>query len=155
MKRNAIVSALVAMSLTMGGPVFAQGDGDQQAQRRAQRQYQRAAPQQGQRAQQQQRQRSYQQPGQRGYQQPGQRGYEQQAQRGDRRQDERGAGPDHNFRRGDRLPPQYRGRSYVVDDWRGHHLSAPPRGYHWVQTGGDYVLVAIATGIILQLLLNN
>mgnify|MGYP003520550862 CR=1 FL=1 len=31
----------------------------------------------------------------------------------------------------------------------------PPRGYHWVQTGGDYVLVAIATGIILQLILNN
>jgi Ni/Co efflux regulator RcnB len=43
----------------------------------------------------------------------------------------------------------------VVDDWRNHHLSAPPRGYHWVQVGGDYVLVAIATGIILQLLLNN
>jgi Ni/Co efflux regulator RcnB len=43
----------------------------------------------------------------------------------------------------------------VVDDWRAHHLSAPPRGYHWVQTGADYVLVAIATGIILQLLLNN
>jgi Ni/Co efflux regulator RcnB len=29
-----------------------------------------------------------------------------------------------------------------------------PRGYHWVQAG-DYVLVAIATGIIVQLLLNN
>jgi Ni/Co efflux regulator RcnB len=42
----------------------------------------------------------------------------------------------------------------VVNDWRGQHLSAPPRGYHWVQTGGDYVLVAIATGIILQLMLN-
>jgi hypothetical protein len=38
---------------------------------------------------------------------------------------------------------------------RGHHLSAPPRGYHWVQMGGDYVLVAIATGVILQLLLNH
>jgi Ni/Co efflux regulator RcnB len=43
----------------------------------------------------------------------------------------------------------------VVDDWRGHHLSAPPRGYHWVQMGGDYVLVAIATGVILQPLLNH
>jgi Ni/Co efflux regulator RcnB len=67
----------------------------------------------------------------------------------------RGAGPDHAFRRGDRLPLAYRNRVYVVDDWRGHHLSAPPRGYHWVQTGGDYVLVAIATGVILQLLLGN
>jgi Ni/Co efflux regulator RcnB len=42
-----------------------------------------------------------------------------------------------------------------VDDWRGHRLSAPPRGYHWVQTGGDYVLAAIATGVILQLMLSN
>jgi Ni/Co efflux regulator RcnB len=71
------------------------------------------------------------------------------------RRDERGAGPNHDFRRGQRLPTEYRGRQYVVDDWRGHHLSAPPRGYHWVQTGGDYVLVAIATGVILQLLLNH
>jgi Ni/Co efflux regulator RcnB len=71
------------------------------------------------------------------------------------RRDERGAGPDHAFRRGERLPSQYRGRQYVVDDWRGHRLSAPPRGYHWVQTGGDYVLVAIGTGVILQLFIGN
>ena len=69
--------------------------------------------------------------------------------------DNRGAGPDHNFRRGGRLPSEYRNRQYVVNDWRGHHLSAPPRGYNWVQTGGDYVLVAIATGIIAQILLGQ
>lgn len=68
---------------------------------------------------------------------------------------ERGAGPDHAYYRGERMPPQYRTRQYIVEDWRGHNLSAPPRGYQWVQSGGDYVLVAIATGIILQLLLNN
>ena len=69
--------------------------------------------------------------------------------------DGRGAGPNHNYRKGDRMPRDYRSRQYVVDDWRGHRLSAPPRGYHWVQTGGDYVLVAIASGIILQLFLGN
>jgi Ni/Co efflux regulator RcnB len=69
--------------------------------------------------------------------------------------DERGAGPERSFRQGGRLPPEYRARQYVVDDWRGHHLSAPPRGYHWVQNGSDYLLVAITTGIILQLLLSN
>lgn len=68
---------------------------------------------------------------------------------------ERGAGPGHAFYRGDRLPNDYRARQYVVDDWRGHGLRSPPRGYHWVQTGGDYVLVAIATGVILELLLNR
>lgn len=74
--------------------------------------------------------------------------------RGDHR-DERGAGPGHAWHRGDRLPVEYRSRQYVVDDWRGHHLSAPPRGYHWVQSGNDYVLVAISTGIIMNFLLGN
>jgi Ni/Co efflux regulator RcnB len=68
---------------------------------------------------------------------------------------ERGAGPAHAYYRGDRLPNTYRTRQYVVDDWRGHGLRSPPRGYHWVQTGSDYVLVAIATGVILELLLNR
>ena len=66
-----------------------------------------------------------------------------------------GAGPSHSYYRGDRLPSYYRTRQYVVEDWRGHGLRLPPRGYHWVQTGGDYVLVAIATGVILELLLNR
>ena len=69
--------------------------------------------------------------------------------------DSRGAGPDHSFHRGDRLPSYYRSRTYVVEDWRGHRLSSPPRGYHWVQAGSDYLLVAIATGVILQLMLGQ
>lgn len=59
------------------------------------------------------------------------------------------------WRRGGYIPHQYRSHQYVVNDWRGHHLHAPPRGHHWVQVGGDYVLVAVATGIILQLMLNQ
>lgn len=67
----------------------------------------------------------------------------------------RGVGPGYAYYPGVRLPPPYRTRQYVVEDWRGHRLSAPPRGYHWVQSGSDYLLVAITTGIILQLLLGN
>lgn len=63
------------------------------------------------------------------------------------------AGPPGHWKRGERLPPAYRARYYVVDDWRGHRLHRPPRGYHWVQVGADYVLIAIATGIIAQVLL--
>jgi Ni/Co efflux regulator RcnB len=37
---------------------------------------------------------------------------------------------------------QPRGQQDRHDDWRGQHLSAPPRAYHWVQTGADFVLVA-------------
>lgn len=67
--------------------------------------------------------------------------------------DERGAGPRHDLHRGERLSGEYRSRHYVVDDWRGHRLSPPPRGYHWVQIGSDYALVAIPTGIIAQIVL--
>jgi Ni/Co efflux regulator RcnB len=59
------------------------------------------------------------------------------------------------WHRGGRLPQTYRSHQYVVNDWHGHHLNAPPRGYQWVQVGNDYVLAAVATGIIAQLLLNN
>lgn len=61
-----------------------------------------------------------------------------------------GYGPDHDLRRGARLPSRYRNHQYVVNDWRGHHLHAPPRGQQWVQVGADYVLVAAATGLIMQ-----
>jgi Ni/Co efflux regulator RcnB len=71
------------------------------------------------------------------------------------RHDGRGAGPEHNWYRGSRLPREYRSRYYVVDDWRAHHLYAPPHGYHWVQAGDDYVLAAIATGVIAAILLNQ
>ncbi len=75
--------------------------------------------------------------------------------RGPEMHGQRGAGPNHNWYRGERVPPQYRSHHYVVNDWRGHHLSAPPRGYHWVQNGSDYLLVAIATGVIAQLILSQ
>ena len=75
--------------------------------------------------------------------------------RNDRHDAHRGAGPDHNWVRGSRVPQQYRGYNYVVNDWRGHRLSAPPRGYHWIQNGNDYLLVAIATGVIASLVLGN
>jgi Ni/Co efflux regulator RcnB len=75
--------------------------------------------------------------------------------RGHNEQEQRGAGPNHSYHKGDHLPAAEHRRQDVVGDWRGHNLSAPPRGYHWVQSGSDFVLVAIATGIISQLLLNN
>ena len=66
-----------------------------------------------------------------------------------------GVGPNRNWYRGSRLPSAYRTNHYVVRDWRGHHLYAPPRGHYWVQNGADYLLVAVATGVIVQIMLNN
>jgi Ni/Co efflux regulator RcnB len=33
-------------------------------------------------------------------------------------------------------------------DYKEHHLRAPPRGYEWRQVDGNYVLAAVATGVI-------
>jgi Ni/Co efflux regulator RcnB len=59
------------------------------------------------------------------------------------------------FRRGGYVPREYRARNYYVTDYRAHRLSAPPRGQQWVQIGPDYVLMAIATGLIAHMVLSQ
>ncbi|MFT4191769.1 MAG: RcnB family protein [Comamonas sp.] len=49
---------------------------------------------------------------------------------------------------GQPLPPDYRDDRYRVDDWRARGLYEPPPGYGWRYVDGQYVLVAVATGII-------
>jgi hypothetical protein len=61
-------------------------------------------------------------------------------------------GEPYRFHRGERLPPAYRHRNYIVEDWRAYRLHAPPRGHYWVSIGADYLLVAIATGLIVDVL---
>ncbi|MFZ2390053.1 MAG: RcnB family protein [Polaromonas sp.] len=159
MKANVWVAALTAVSLSFSGLAFAQGRDDRRGP-----DYRPGSPQRG---------------GPPGYQGMPQRagppGHQGMPQRGMHQQprgygppgmqnrmppqgpgaEGRGAGPDHNFYRGGRLPREYRNNQYVVNDWRDHHLKAPPRGHYWVQVGADYVLVAIATGIIVQILLSQ
>ena len=56
------------------------------------------------------------------------------------------------WRRGDRLPAYYRDY-YRPVDYRAYRLRAPPRGYHYVRDDrGDYLLVGIATGVILGII---
>lgn len=59
------------------------------------------------------------------------------------------------WRRGDHLPAYYR-QQYAPVDYRYHNLSAPPRGAHWVRDDrGEYLLVGVATGVILGLALGR
>jgi Ni/Co efflux regulator RcnB len=58
------------------------------------------------------------------------------------------------WNRGQRLPANYRGRNHYVD-WRAHRLRQPPGGYQWVEVDGQYVMVAIATGLIADALFGN
>ncbi|WP_431097372.1 RcnB family protein [Polaromonas aquatica] len=81
---------------------------------------------------------------------PGPRSFHHRDVRNDRHFDRHGR----QLHRGGHIPNEYRGRQYVVNDWRGRHLHAPQRGQQWVQVGTDYALIAIATGVIAQLVLN-
>jgi len=56
-----------------------------------------------------------------------------------------------HWRYGERLPPSYRGRAYVVDH-RRYGLSAPPRGYQYTRVDNDVVMTAIATGVIASVI---
>ena len=60
-----------------------------------------------------------------------------------------------DWRKGERLSSDYRNRQYVVDDWHGHGLHQPPRGYQWVGVGADYLLVAVASGVIAQVVMSQ
>lgn len=60
-----------------------------------------------------------------------------------------------SWRRGDRLPSYYR-NYYSGVDYRAYRLRPPPRGYRWVRDDrGEFLLIGIATGVILSAILNN
>lgn len=67
-----------------------------------------------------------------------------------KRQPARAAYRDH-WRKGERFN-RAQARNYrPVQNWRAYQsrrLYAPPRGYQWVQSGNDAVLVAITSGLI-------
>jgi Ni/Co efflux regulator RcnB len=43
---------------------------------------------------------------------------------------------DEDWKRGDQV------------DYKQHHLRAPPQGYEWQEVDGNFVLAAVATGVI-------
>ncbi len=75
----------------------------------------------------------------------------------DRHNDRRGPSHGHAYKappkRGGYLPRDHRG-SYVRDYHR-HGLYAPARGQEWRQVDGRYVLIAAATGLIANVVLNG
>lgn len=46
---------------------------------------------------------------------------------------------------------KYTGKGSRVSDHRRHNLKAPRKGYRWVRDGDDFLLVAIATGVIASI----
>ena len=58
------------------------------------------------------------------------------------------------WRRGHRMSQNDWRRGQRVD-YRSHHLRAPPRGYEWREVDGNYVMAAIATGLIASIIANS
>ena len=78
-----------------------------------------------------------------------------QARHDDRRDDRRDHREYRRWAKGQRLDARYRGNSYYVSDYRRHGLRHPPRGYRWQRVDNQYVLAAVATGLIASVILAN
>ncbi len=59
----------------------------------------------------------------------------------------------YTWRRGAYVPRAYRG--YYVQDPYYYGLNAPPRGHRWVYADGNFVLMALATGLIASVVANG
>jgi Ni/Co efflux regulator RcnB len=57
--------------------------------------------------------------------------------------------------RGQRFDSRYAQSYRVIDNPRAFRLQNAPRGYRWVQSGNDAVLVALVSGLIGAVLANH
>lgn len=61
-----------------------------------------------------------------------------------------------DYHRGERIEVVYLEPRYYVEDYDYYDLREPPRGHRWVRTeDGRFILVAVATGIIADILLHH
>ncbi|MDK1373185.1 MULTISPECIES: RcnB family protein [unclassified Sinorhizobium] len=57
----------------------------------------------------------------------------------------------HRWARGHRLSPAERRHMAYVRDYRRYKLRTPPRGQQWVRVDNDFLLISLATGVIVGL----
>lgn len=60
--------------------------------------------------------------------------------------------PGHAWRRGAYVPRTY--RHFYVQDYAYYGLRPPPPGHRWIYADGNFVLMAVATGLIVSVILN-
>jgi Ni/Co efflux regulator RcnB len=68
--------------------------------------------------------------------------------RGNAYQPNRNAVANHRWAKGQRFDRRQATNYRVINNYSGYRLNAPPRGYQWVQSGNDAVLIALTSGII-------
>ena len=59
-----------------------------------------------------------------------------------------------NWQRGQRFDSRYASNYRVIANPRQYRLHEAPRGYRWVQSGNDAVLIGITSGIVASVLAN-
>ncbi|WEX86850.1 RcnB family protein [Sinorhizobium garamanticum] len=57
----------------------------------------------------------------------------------------------HRWARGHRLSAAERRHMAYVRDYRRYKLRTPPRGQQWVRVDNDFLLISLATGVIVGL----
>lgn len=74
--------------------------------------------------------------------------------RNDNRHDRRHFSRYRSWNRGDRFDRRYASNYRVISSPRFYRLHDAPRGYRWIQSGNDAVLVGITSGLIAAVLAN-
>lgn len=65
-------------------------------------------------------------------------------------------GNHYGWHKGERIDVVYMQPRYYVEDYRVYHLAPPPSGHRWIRDpDGRFILVAVATGIIADILLHH
>jgi Ni/Co efflux regulator RcnB len=65
-------------------------------------------------------------------------------------------GNHYGWHKGEKVDVIYMQPRYYVEDYRVYHLAPPPRGHRWIRSpDGRFILVAVATGIIADILLHH
>ncbi|CAH0349987.1 hypothetical protein SPH9361_00882 [Sphingobium sp. CECT 9361] len=54
----------------------------------------------------------------------------------------------HRWAKGQRFDRRQATNYRVINDYRNYRLNTPPRGYQWVRSGNDAVMIALTSGII-------
>ena len=74
----------------------------------------------------------------------------------DDHRDDHPPGKHRGWHKGEKIEVVYLQPRYYVEDYHHYRLAPPPRGHRWVRTDdGKFILVAVATGIIADILLHH
>jgi Ni/Co efflux regulator RcnB len=63
-------------------------------------------------------------------------------------------GAQHRWSHGDHMGYNDWSNAQPVD-YRAHHLRRPPNGYAWRESNGQFILAAVATGVIASIILDH